>query len=138
MVGLTGYSLLPLSLAVPLPLPAIIVTFAIGGFVVELYFIYWTSALQRSIPSDVLGKVLALDQLSAYALLPVGFAIVPPLAAALGEREILIIGGLIVIGSSLLSLVVPGVADYSDPVRVPGPVSKSPAGPPSGSPAELP
>ncbi|MGP9016911.1 MFS transporter [Streptomyces sp. BR1] len=114
MLALTGYALVPLSLAGPFPLPAVVCCFAVGGFVIELYFIYWVSALQRAFPDELLGKVFALDQLSAYALLPLGYALVGPLVAAVGARATLLGGGAVVAASSLLCLAVPGVARLAD------------------------
>ncbi|MEW1687900.1 MFS transporter [Streptomyces sp. NPDC091265] len=110
MLILTLYGLVPLSLAAPFPLPWVIVCFALGGFVVELYFVYWATALQRAFPSDALGKVFALDQLSAYALLPLGYALVGPMVSTAGTTGTLVGGGLVVVASSLLCLAVPGVA----------------------------
>ncbi|MFJ6480964.1 MULTISPECIES: MFS transporter [unclassified Streptomyces] len=114
MLVLTGYALVPLSLAGPFPLAGVIACFALGGFVVELYFVYWVSALQRAFPGDVLGKVFALDQLSAYALLPLGYLLVGPFVGAFGARATLIGGGVLVVASSLLCLAVPGVARLGD------------------------
>jgi len=115
MLALTGYALVPLSLAAPFPLPVVMLCFALGGFVVELYFVYWVSALQRAFPDALLGKVFALDQLGAYALLPVGFALVGPMVDWLGMTATLVAGGAVVAASSLLSLAVPGVARFEDP-----------------------
>ncbi|MFJ4875043.1 MFS transporter [Streptomyces sp. NPDC088745] len=125
VVALTGYALVPLSLAAPFPLPAVVVCFALGGFVVELYFVYWVSALQRAFPDAVLGKVFALDQLGAYALLPVGYALVGPLVALLGTTVTLVAGGVVVALSSLLCLLVPGVKRFEDPVPPPAPAARA-------------
>ncbi|GAA0409556.1 MFS transporter [Streptomyces luteireticuli] len=114
MLALSGYALLPLSLARPFPLPVVIVCFLLGGFVVELYFIYWVSALQRSFPDEVLGKVFALDQLSAYALLPVGYALVGPAVGLAGQTATLVVGGVLVAASAPLCLAVPGVARFGN------------------------
>ncbi|MDT0571493.1 MFS transporter [Streptomyces sp. DSM 3412] len=117
MLGLTGYALLPLSLAAPFPLPVVMLCFALGGFVVELFFVYWVSALQRAFPDELLGKVFALDQLGAYALLPLGFALVGPTVAVLGMTGTLVVGGAVVAVSSLVCLAVPGVLRFEDPVE---------------------
>ncbi|MER5531600.1 MFS transporter [Streptomyces sp. NPDC002677] len=114
MIALTGYALLPWSLARPFSLLGVMLCFAIGGFVVELYFVYWLSALQRAFPNELLGKVFALDQLGAYALLPVGYALVGPVSALVGTTSTLVGGGVVVAASSLLCLVVPGVARFED------------------------
>lgn len=114
-VGLLSlYALLPLSLALPLPLVAVALCFAVGGFVVEYYFVQWLSALQRSVPAHLLGKVMAVDQLGAFALLPVGYAAVGPVVGLLGERSALVLGAVIAAGVPVLALLVPGVRRMAD------------------------
>ncbi|MGN9809479.1 MFS transporter [Micromonospora sp. BQ11] len=115
MLALTAYAALPASLVVPLPLPVTAACFAIGGFTVELYFIYWLSALQRAIPPEVLGKTLALTQLNAYALLPVGYLLTGPVVALIGVRPTLVAGAIVTAAASGLALLVPGVAHFADP-----------------------
>ena len=114
MLGLTGYALVPWSLTVP-SLPVVMTGFAVGGFVVEGYMVHWLSALQRAIPKESLGKVMALDQLSAFALLPAGYALVGPAVAAVGQTATLLTGGAVVALSSLLCLTVPGVPNFTTP-----------------------
>ena len=114
MLALTGYALVPWSLTIP-HLPVVMTGFAVGGFVVEGYMVYWLSALQRAVPTATLGKVMALDQLSAFALLPAGYALVGPVVAAVGQRTTLLTGGTIVLLSSLLCLTVPGVRAFATP-----------------------
>jgi MFS family permease len=133
MIALSCYAAVPLSLAVPLPLPATAALFAVGGFVAEFYFIYWLAALQRGIPAAVLGKVFALDQLSAFALLPVGYALVGPLVAIFGARPTLLAGAVLVAAASALTLLVPGVAELRDPVPVAGANGERPGGDPPES-----
>ena len=114
MVALVAYGFLPLSLAVPLPFPVTVLVFALGGFGVELFYVYWLSALQRSVRPELLGRVLALDQLTSFALLPLGYALVAPSVALLGEVTTLVVSGVIVSASSVLALAVPGVASFAD------------------------
>jgi predicted MFS family arabinose efflux permease len=116
VVALTGYALVPLSLAVPFPLPVVVGCFALGGFVIELYFVYWVSALQRAFPDELLGKVFALDQLGAYALLPIGYLLVGPVVGLFGSTVTLVGGAVVVALSSVLCLLVPGVKRFEDPV----------------------
>lgn len=117
MCALVGYSLVPLSLAAPLPLPGVVAAFAVGGFVVELFFVYWLSALQRNIPGAMLGKVLALDQLGAFALLPLGYLLVGPVVGLVEPGWTLVGAGVVVALSSVMCLVVPGVVHFSEPAN---------------------
>ncbi|MCM2416652.1 MFS transporter [Streptomyces sp. RKAG293] len=138
LLALSGYALVPLSLAGPLPLPGVIGCFAWGGFVVELSFVYWISALQRAFPNEVLGKVFALDQLGAYALLPVGYVLVGPVVAVVGAAGTLIGGAVVVAVSSVVCLAVPGVARFADPAPLgPADADGAPCGPADADPASL-
>ena len=119
--GLTAFAAVPLSLAVPMPLAAVLACWALGGFVVEIYMIYWLSALQRAIPVRRLGRVLALDQLTAFAFLPLGYALVGPAVAVAGQRTVLLAAGFLVVASTLLCLTVPGVRTLTEPRPRSGP-----------------
>jgi hypothetical protein len=46
---------------------------------------------------------------------PVGFAIIPIMVHAAGAQTVLTIAGLLVIGSALLTLLVPGMTEFADP-----------------------
>ncbi|HUW88125.1 MAG TPA: hypothetical protein VMW30_07105 [Candidatus Paceibacterota bacterium] len=47
----------------------------------------WFTALQRLIPSETLSRVSSFDWLGSLALNPIGYAIIGPLSAAIGERR---------------------------------------------------
>jgi MFS family permease len=121
MCALIGYALVPLSLALPMPLAGVVVAFAVGGFAVEFFFVHWLSALQRNLPGPVLGKVLALDQLGAYALLPLGYLLVGPVVALTGAQWALVGAAAVVAVSSVACLTVPGVTRFEDPLTRAGP-----------------
>ncbi|ALG09635.1 hypothetical protein [Kibdelosporangium phytohabitans] len=70
--------------------------------------------------------MLALDQLSSFALLPLGYALVGPAVALLGESATLVLSGVVVSAASALTLLVPGVAKFRDnPVSRPGTPARS-------------
>ncbi|MGI8903925.1 MAG: hypothetical protein ACR2IP_09780 [Solirubrobacteraceae bacterium] len=67
--------------------------------------IWWETALARQIPPHALSRVSAYDWMGSLALLPVGYLLAGPLAAALGARTVLGIGsaiGLALLGLALL------------------------------------
>jgi MFS family permease len=83
------------------PLPVIVVCAFGTGFGFSLLMIWWETALAHHIPPSALSRVSAWDWMGSLALLPVGFLIAGPLAAALGARVVLGIG--CVIGLALLA-----------------------------------
>ncbi|MGH8932109.1 MAG: MFS transporter [Egibacteraceae bacterium] len=112
LVLLAGVSL---ALLFPLSLAWVGAWHAIGAFGVEIYVILWTTALQREVPEELLGRVMALDQLGALALLPLGFALSGPLIEVVPRAPLLLAGSAAVLLSVVGALAVPGVRRFSTP-----------------------
>ena len=91
------------AIGAPLPLVA---ACALGtGFGFSLLMIWWETALARHIPPGALARVSAWDWMGSQALLPLGFLVAGPLAAALGANVVLGVGsviGLVLLGLALL------------------------------------
>jgi MFS family permease len=85
---------------------ALVAVCALGtGFGFSLLMIWWETALARYIPPHALSRVSAWDWMGSLALLPLGFLIAGPLAAALGARTVLGVGsviGLVLLGVALI------------------------------------
>jgi MFS family permease len=71
------------------PFVTVIVLAFLAGLGFSLFEVWWETALVRHIPPHALSRVSAYDWMGSLALLPVGFAIAGPLAAALGARAVL-------------------------------------------------
>ena len=71
--------------------------------------IAWSTAKQRHVPAQLLGRVSSLDWLISIGLLPVSFAITGPVSAALGLRTTLIGAGVLGAAVTFAALLVPGV-----------------------------
>ncbi|MFK0121318.1 hypothetical protein [Streptomyces sp. NPDC090994] len=83
-----GLQLACLAYAAPVPLIGLAAFatgagYAFGGVV-------WISTLQRNVPNETLGRVLSLDMLSSYALMPLGVAAAPVMVNTLGSRMFLL------------------------------------------------
>jgi hypothetical protein len=74
------------------------------GFGFSLLLIWWEVALARHIPAHVLSRVSAWDWMGSLALLPLGYAVAGPLAAAFGPRVVLGVGSAIGLGLLVLAL----------------------------------
>jgi DHA3 family tetracycline resistance protein-like MFS transporter len=70
---------------------------ALVSFVTEsgitVLLVLWYTVVQRLVPSSLLGRVSSLDWLISVAGVPLSFAIVGPVAGAIGARETLILAG---------------------------------------------
>jgi predicted MFS family arabinose efflux permease len=72
---------------------AVVVALAFGaGLGFTLFEVWWATALVRHIPPQALSRVSAYDWMGSLALLPLGFAVAGPLAAAWGARTVLAVG----------------------------------------------
>jgi len=64
---------------------------AITGVVVAVTFTVWETALQRHIPGAAQARVSSFDYLGSLTLMPIGFAVMGPLADAIGVQTVGII-----------------------------------------------
>lgn len=77
------------------PLALVVVCAFATGFGFSLLMIWWETALARHIPASALSRVSAWDWMGSLALLPLGFLLAGPLAAAFGPRTVLGVGSVI-------------------------------------------
>ena len=72
------------------------------GFGFSLFGVWWETALAQHIPPGSLSRVSAYDWMGSLALMPLGYLLGGPLAAAVGVRTVLALGS--AIGLLLLAL----------------------------------
>jgi hypothetical protein len=98
-----------LALAVPLPVIAI----AAIGFVVGMGFALgenlYVTAFQRNIPEHALSRISSYDWLGSVALNPIGYALIGPVAAAIGIGETLVVAGVLNVLVCFSVVLVPSV-----------------------------
>jgi len=98
--------------------PAQIALFALGsppavlygvtvltGVGLGLFDVWWQTALAQRIPASLLSRVSAWDWMGSLALLPLGYLLAGPVAAALGGVRVLFGGGVLGTAVLLLALV---------------------------------
>lgn len=76
-----------LALAAPIPLVAAATFFS--GLSFGVFMALWDTAVQQNVPDEALGRVGAIDWAGSTGLLPLGYAIVGPAVALLGEGFLL-------------------------------------------------
>jgi hypothetical protein len=98
-----------MALSAPLPLAAI----AAVGFVVGIGFALgenlYVTAFQRNIPEHALSRISSYDWFGSVALNPLGYALIGPVAAAVGTPETLVIAGFLNVLTCFLVVLVPSV-----------------------------
>ena len=79
------------------------------------------TAFQRNIPEHALSRISSYDWFGSVALDPIGYAIIGPIAAAIGTPETLVIAGVLNVLVCLSVVLVPSVRA----IRSDGPVAVS-------------
>ena len=101
---------LPLSaLALGLPLPAIVMAAIVNGVGMELFGVYWYTALHEHVAPEALARVSSYDALGSLIIAPIGLVAAGPVAAAIGLDAALWLGVLLIVAPTALVLLVPEV-----------------------------
>jgi len=79
--------LLLAALAVPLPLIATAAVSFVTGVGFALGNTLWITSLQRNVPGRTLSRISSFDWLGSVALNPIGYALIGPIAAAIGTSQ---------------------------------------------------
>jgi len=114
-LALLGSQLLALALGLPLYLlgAAVVAT----GFGYSVFGVLWMSALQQSIPDELLGRVLSVEMLGTFALAPVGLALAPLAIEQLGERPVLVGAFVVLMVSTIVPVLQRDVRTFGGPPR---------------------
>jgi len=98
-------------LALEEPALAIAGTEILGGLAVGYADAVWHSTLQHQVPRKALSRVSAYDWLGSTALRPLAFALIGPIAVAVGTEGTLLAAAALSAAATLLVLSVGGVRD---------------------------
>ncbi len=112
---LTLYALAPLALLAKAPAPVLAGAWFLASLGLTPFIIWWETALQAAVPRRLLARVVSLDWLCSLALLPAGLALTGPVTAAVGRGPVLVTAAGVAVVTSLLPLLVRGVADLRLP-----------------------
>jgi MFS family permease len=103
--GAFGLALLPLALARPLPLAGVVATAFTAGLCIEVFGVLWQTTMQQEIPGEKLARLSSYDAVGSFALMPLGYVIIGPLADAIGTRAtFLATAAIIIIATALVFL----------------------------------
>jgi MFS family permease len=118
-------------LAVPAPTAAIAAAAFAEGVGVELFGLYWDTSLQQHVPGEVLSRVSSYDALGSWVLVPIGFAVVGPIASVVGARATLL-GA-----AALIAVAVVAMAATRDIRRLESPADSPPVVEPTAPVSEI-
>ncbi len=82
-------------LGIPAPVAVLVPVALVAGIGPMVFNTLWETTLQRHVPEQALSRVSSYDWIGSLALAPVGYALVAPLAGAIGTSSTLYICGAI-------------------------------------------
>jgi len=92
LFGVLGACALPLPIVL-LAIPAPAIAIAAGAFAlgvgIEVFAVNWDLSVQGHVPAELLSRVYAWDAVGSIALMPIGLAIVGPIAETAGTSAAL-------------------------------------------------
>jgi hypothetical protein len=97
------------ALALPLPLIGLAARSFANGIGFAVGNTLWMTALQRNVPEHALSRISSFDWLGSVALNPVGYALIGPIAAAIGTSQTLAVAAVLNIAVCFSVVLVPSV-----------------------------
>ncbi|WP_431796118.1 MFS transporter [Microbacterium enclense] len=89
-VAVMAFAAVPVATLAAAPVvPVLVVGSAVGGFAIEIFAIAWDQSLQSHIPRDALSRVYSYDMVGSFIAVPLGEAVVGPVAHAVGTTPVL-------------------------------------------------
>ena len=89
------------------------------------FLVYWETALQADVPKELLARVISIDWMCSFALLPLGLVLVGPAIHAFGRTTVLVVSLVASVVPPLLCLPVRGIFEFRTPARAPATASVS-------------
>jgi MFS family permease len=81
----------------------------LGGACFSIFAAQWDSTMQRQVPREVLSRVSAYDWFGSTVFMPLGFAIVGPVASVVGVHAVFIIGSVYIVVAVAVAMFVPSI-----------------------------
>lgn len=91
------------------PLWVLMIAALLNGAALEIGHLTWTNTLQEMVPNDRLGRVVSIDNIGSFALLPIGFALAGWMTNLYGAPFVFLAGGLVTALLSAAGLIVPAI-----------------------------
>lgn len=108
-------ALAPFLLGIGAPLPLVTVGAFVGGLSIDIFAVLWDTAMQRTVPEDLLSRISSYDALGSLLCGPIGLVAAGPLVVGLGSSKALLITAASVLIPTGLALLAPCVRSMRMP-----------------------
>jgi hypothetical protein len=81
----------------------------LGGACFSIFAAQWDTTMQRQVPREVLSRVSAYDWFGSTVFLPLGFAIVGPVASVIGVHAVFIVGSAYIFVAVAIAMCIPSI-----------------------------
>ena len=117
-IAVFGNALPIAALVLDLPLPVIVFAAIINGLGMELFGVFWYTALHEHVAPEALARVSAYDALGSICVSPLGLLATGPIADLIGVDATLWIGVVLIVAPTAIVLLVPEVRTLRSRVAV--------------------
>jgi MFS family permease len=123
MLSLLLFAVEPVALLLDAPPWMLAAAWFTGSLGLGPFLVYWETSLQQDVPPELLARVISLDWMCSFALLPLGLAVVGPVIDVVGRGPVLWASLFAAVVPPLACLPVPGTFEFRTPTasRVTGP-----------------
>jgi len=108
-LALFAVTLMPLSVGLDLPVPAICACVFTAGMGSAYWGVNWATSVQTQVPGDILNRIHAYEVAGSIAMAPVGQSLAGPASTAFGAGHVLKAGSAVVVLVAITLLSVPAV-----------------------------
>lgn len=102
------------------PFPLVVATLIPAGFGLMSFEVVWKTTVQTQIPDKQRARVIAMDFIGSFAVLPFGFLFGAGFATAISASAALLVGAILVVGSTAIVLALPSVRGVQARPATPG------------------
>ncbi|GLL02142.1 MFS transporter [Dactylosporangium matsuzakiense] len=108
-LAMLAFVLCPVTLSFPTTVAVVSLGYLVAEGVLAYWSVMWVTALQTHVPESVRGRVFAYDIAGSLIVLSAGRILAGPAAAALGDRRLMALGGVVAVACCLALLAIPAV-----------------------------
>ncbi|MGW2191694.1 MFS transporter, partial [Streptosporangium sp. NPDC001682] len=108
-IGLFGFALEPLSIALASPQGVLMAAHVIGGAGWAFWSVMWATSVQTQVPAEALNRVTAYEVAGSTLFVPIGQVLAGPVAGVVGAPQLLTVSSIVAVAGCASLLLVPAV-----------------------------